>query len=210
MSLLVKLDPDTPDDQALEKAITCIITGKTIAFPTETFYALGVSAYSEAAIQKVFTIKGRDYSMPLPLIIEGEDMLREAAAELPAIAHSLIQAFWPGGLTLIFKASPKIPAILTAQTGTIALRQSSHPLARLLVAGARCPITATSANRSGDSSCSSAPEVTESLGNEVDLIIDGGQTEGVLPSTIVDLTVTPLRIVREGVISTERLQPFLA
>jgi L-threonylcarbamoyladenylate synthase len=210
MSLLVKLDPHTPDDQALEKAITCIITGKTIAFPTETFYALGASAYSEAAIEKVFTLKGRDYSMPLPLIIEGDDMLREVAAEIPAIARSLIQAFWPGGLTLIFKASPKVPAILTAHTGTIALRQSSHPLARLLVAGARCPITATSANLSGNRSCSSAPQVAESLGNEVDLIIDGGQTEGLLPSTIIDLTVTPPRIVREGVISTERLQPFLA
>ena len=209
MSPLVKLDPDTPDDQVLEKAITCIITGKTIAFPTETFYALGASAYSNEAIKKVFTIKGREYTMPLPLIIEGEDMLREVAAEIPAIAHSLIQAFWPGGLTLIFKASPKVPAILTAHTGTIALRQSSHPLARLLVAGARCPITATSANLSGDRSCSSAPEVAESLGNEVDLIIDGGQTEGLLPSTIVDLTVASPRIVREGVIGSERLQPFI-
>jgi len=107
MSLLVKLDPHTPDDQALEKAITCIITGKTIAFPTETFYALGASAYSEAAIEKVFTLKGRDYSMPLPLIIEGDDMLREVAAEIPAIARSLIQAFWPGGLTLILRPHQK-------------------------------------------------------------------------------------------------------
>ena len=209
MSLLITLDPDKPDDSILKKVITSIITGKTFAFPTETFYALGVSAYNKAAIEKVFTIKGRDYTMPLPLIIEGEDMLREVAAEIPAIAHSLIQAFWPGGLTLIFKASPKVPAILTAHTGTIALRQSSHPLARLLVAGALCPITATSANLSGDRSCSSAPEVAESLGNEVDLIIDGGQTEGLLPSTIVDLTVASPRIVREGVISTERLQPFI-
>jgi len=209
MSLLVKLDPDTPDDQALEKAITCIITGKTIVFPTETFYALGASAYSEAAIEKVFTIKGRDYSMPLPLIIEGEAMLREVAAEIPEIAHVLIQEFWPGGLTLIFKASPQVPAILTAHTGTVAVRQSSHTLARLLVAGARCPITATSANRSGEKSCSSAPEVAESLGNEVDLIIDGGQTEGLLPSTIVDLTATPPRIVREGIIASKRLHPFI-
>jgi len=209
MSLLVKLDPDTPDDQALKKAITCIITGKTIAFPTETFYALGVSAYNKAAIEKVFTIKGRDYTMPLPLIIEGEAMLREVAAEIPEIAHVLIQEFWPGGLTLIFKASPKVPALLTAHTGTVAVRQSSHTLARLLVAGARCPITATSANLSGNKSCSSADAVAESLGSEIDLIIDGGQTEGLLPSTIVDLTATPPCIVREGVIGSERLQPFI-
>jgi L-threonylcarbamoyladenylate synthase len=209
MSLIVKLDPDKLDDQALEKAITCITTGKTIVFPTETFYALGASAYNEAAIEKVFTIKGRDYTMPLPIIIEGEAMLREVAAEIPEIAHSLMQEFWPGGLTLIFKASPKVPALLTAHTGTVAVRHSSHALARLLVTGARCPITATSANLSGDRSCSSAAEVAESLGNEVDLIIDGGQTEGLLPSTIVDLTVTPPCIIREGIIGSERLQPFI-
>jgi L-threonylcarbamoyladenylate synthase len=209
MSLIVKLDPDKPDDSLLKKVITSITAGETIAFPTETFYALGASAYNEAAIEKVFTIKGRDYTMPLPIIIEGEAMLREVAAEIPGSAFPLIQAFWPGGLTLIFRASLKIPPLLTAHTGTVALRQSSHALAQMLVAGARCPITATSANLSGDRSCSSAAEVAESLGNEVDLIIDGGQTEGLLPSTIVDLTSIPPRIVREGIISSERLQPFL-
>lgn len=209
MPFLLKLDPDTPDDSALQKVITSITTGKTIAFPTETFYALGADAYNPSAIEKVFTIKGRDYTMPLPLIIEGEKMLRAVAAEIPAAAHALIREFWPGGLTLILKASPNLPPILTANTGTIALRESSHVLARLLVAHARCPVTATSANLSGGRNCSSAPEVAASLGDKVDLIVDGGQTEGLLPSTIVDLTATPPRIVREGVIGSERLQPFL-
>jgi L-threonylcarbamoyladenylate synthase len=187
MSLIVTLDPQKPDDSILKKVITCITNGKTIAFPTETFYALGASAYNEAALEKVFTIKGRDYTMPLPIIIEGEDMLREVAAEIPEKALSLIQEFWPGGLTLIFKASPKVPALLTAHTGTVAVRQFS-----------------------GDRNRSSAPEVAESLGNAVDLIIDGGQTEGLLPSTIVDLTVIPPRIVREGIIGSKRLHPFIA
>jgi L-threonylcarbamoyladenylate synthase len=209
MSSILTLDPVNPDDSTAEKVITAITSGKTIAFPTETFYALGASAYNEAALQKVFTIKGREYTLPLPIIIEGEDMLRAVASEVPEKAHLLIQAFWPGGLTLIFNASPKIPALLTAHTGTVAVRQSSHPLARLLVAGARCPITATSANLSGEKSCSSAPEVEKSLGTAVDLIIDGGQTEGLLPSTIVDLTVSPSRIVREGIIPSEHLQSFL-
>jgi L-threonylcarbamoyladenylate synthase len=209
MSPIVTLDPDNPDDSIVQKVITAITSGKTIAFPTETFYALGASAYNEAAIEKVFTIKGRDYTMPLPIIIEGDAMLREVATEIPEIAHSLIQEFWPGGLTLIFKASPKVPAILTAHTGTVALRQSSHALTQMLVAGARCPITATSANLSGDRSCSSAAEVEKQLGGVLDLIIDGGKTEGLLPSTIVDLTFTPPDIVREGIIGSERLQPFI-
>ena len=209
MSLTVKLDPDKPDDQILEKVISSIKAGETIAFPTETFYALGASAYSEEAIRKVYAIKGREHDKPLPLIIEGASMLKEVTAEIPEIAHSLIQEFWPGGLTLIFKASPKVPSILTADTSTIAVRNSSHSLARLLVAGAQVPLTSTSANLSGDESCSSAAEVEKQLGGLIDIIIDGGTTEGLMPSTIVDLTKTPPQMVREGIIPTERLQPFI-
>ena len=209
MSLIVKLDPDKPDSNILEKVISAIKAGETIAFPTETFYALGVSAYSEEAIRKVYGIKGREQGKPLPLIIEGASMLKEVASEIPEIAHSLIQEFWPGGLTLIFKASPKIPSILTAETSTIAVRNSSHALARLLVASAQVPLTSTSANLSGNESCSSAAEVEKQLGGLIDIIIDGGTTEGLMPSTMVDLTKTPPQIVREGIIPSERLQPFI-
>ena len=114
MSLIVKLDPDKPDDNILETVVSAIKAGETIAFPTETFYALGVSAYSEAAIRKVYVIKEREQGKPLPLIIEGASMLQEVTSEIPEIAHSLIEEFWPGGLTLIFKASPTFPSILTA------------------------------------------------------------------------------------------------
>ena len=209
MSLTVKLDPDKPDDDTLGKVISSITAGKTIAFPTETFYALGVSAYSEEAIRKVYAIKGREQGKPLPLIIEGASMLKEVTAEIPEIAHSLIQEFWPGGLTLIFKASPKVPSILTADTSTIAVRNSSHALARLLVASAQVPLTSTSANLSGNESCSSAAEVEKQLGGLIDIIIDGGTTEGLMPSTMVDLTKIPPQMVREGIIPSERLQPFI-
>jgi len=209
MSLIVKLDSDHPDDSILEKVITSITAGETVAFPTETFYALGVSAYSEAAIRKVFSIKGRKDTKPLPLIIDGLSMLKEVAVEIPKIAYTLIQEFWPGGLTLIFKASPKVPPILTAHTGTIAVRHSSHALARLLVAGTQVPITSTSANLSGNESCSSAAGVEKQLGGLLDLIIDGGTIAGLMPSTIVDLTKTSPQVVREGIIPSELLQPFL-
>ena len=209
MSLTVKLDPDKPDEHILTKVISSIKAGETIAFPTETFYALGVSAYNEAAIRKVYAIKGREYGKPLPLIIEGASMLQEVTAEIPEIAHSLIKEFWPGGLTLIFKASLKVPSILTAETSTIAVRDSSHALARLLVASTQVPLTSTSANLSGDESCSSADEVVKQIGGLVDIIIDGGATEGLMPSTMVDLTKTPPQVVREGIIPSERLQPFI-
>ena len=209
MSTNVKLDYLHPDVDTLKKIVQFVATGKTIAFPTETFYALGVSAYNEEAIEKIFMIKGRDFTNPLPIIVEGRTMLEEVVSEIPDAATSLIREFWPGGLTLILKASKKMPSRLTAHTETIAVRDSSHPIARMLVAGTGCPITATSANLSGQKSCSYASEVEKTLGNKVDLIVDGGKTEGVLPSTIVDLISTPPMIVREGIISHERLKPFL-
>jgi L-threonylcarbamoyladenylate synthase len=209
MAITIQIDSHHPDNDTLLKAIEFITEGKTIAFPTETFYALGVSAYHEEALKKVFAIKGRDYDKPLSLLIEGEAMLKEVVSEIPSLATTLIRKFWPGGLTLIFKVSAKIPPLLTAQTDTVAVRNPSHPIARMLVKAAKCPLTATSANLSGEKSCSSAGEVAESLGNTIDLIIDGGQTEGLLPSTIVDLTSIPPKIVREGIISAEQLKTFL-
>jgi len=209
MAITIKIDSHHPDNDTILKAIEFITVGKTIAFPTETFYALGASAYHQEALKKVFTIKGRDYDKPLPILIEGEVMLKEVVSEIPSLATTLMREFWPGGLTLIFKASAKIPPLLTAHTNTVAVRNPSHPIARILVKAAKCPLTATSANLSGEKSCSSAEEVAESLKNTVDLIIDGGQTEGLLPSTIVDLTSTPPKIVREGIISAEQLKTFL-
>jgi len=209
MSHIVQLDPRSPDSQTLRRAAACLQEGKTVAFPTETFYALGVSAYHEPALQRVFAIKGRMFDKPLPLIIHGESMLEEIAVQIPECARSLIRTFWPGPLTLIFKASEKIPPLLTASTGTVAVRDSSHPLARLVVKEAQLPITATSANLSGGASCDSAEAVDHQLGDRVDMIIDGGPAPGGLPSTIVDLTASPPRIVREGAISLQHLQPFL-
>jgi L-threonylcarbamoyladenylate synthase len=109
----------------------------------------------------------------------------------------------------VFKASEKIPPLLTASTGTVAVRDSSHPLARLLVKTAGIPVTSTSANISGAPSCASAAEVARQVGDRIDLIIDGGPTPGGLPSTIVDLTASSPRIVREGAISFELLRPYL-
>lgn len=209
MSFIVQVDSRRPDRQLLQEAAAFLREGRTVSFPTETFYALGVSAFQEQAIQQVFSIKGRTFDQPLPLIIHGDSMLDEIAARVPDAARTLMRLFWPGPLTLIVEASKKIPPLLTASTGTVAVRDSSHPLARLLVQIAGIPVTSTSANVSGDRSCASAEAVQAQIGDRVDLIIDGGPTPGGLPSTIVDLTVSPPRIVREGAVSASRLAPFL-
>jgi L-threonylcarbamoyladenylate synthase len=209
MSCIIQVDSHHPEGQLLQEAAAFLREGKTVAFPTETFYALGVAAFQETAIQKVFAIKGRTFDQPLPLIIRGDSMLEEIAARVPDAARTLMRRFWPGPLTLIVEASKKIPPLLTASTGTVAVRDSSHPLARLLVEIAGIPVTSTSANVSGDPSCASAEAVQAQIGDRLDLIIDGGPTPGGLPSTIVDLTVSPPRIVREGAVSARRLAPFL-
>ena len=107
MSHIVQLDPRSPDAQTLRRAAACLQEGKTVAFPTETFYALGVSAYHEPALQKVFAIKGRMFDKPLPLIIQGESMLEEIAVQIPECARSLMRAFWPGALDSHFQGISK-------------------------------------------------------------------------------------------------------
>ena len=119
MAITIKIDFHHPDNDTTLKAIEFITAGNTIAFPTETFYALGVSAYHEEALKKVFAIKGRNYDKPLPLLIEGKAMLKEVVSEIPTLATTLMREFWPGGLTLIFKASAKIPPLVTAHTNTV-------------------------------------------------------------------------------------------
>lgn len=183
--------------------------GAIVSYPTETFYGLGASIYSEAAIERIFTLKGREEGKPLPLIISDRNTLRELTTDVPGIAFSLMEKFWPGGLTMIFWASPLVSPRITGGTGKIGVRISSHPIAHQIVSILNSPLTATSANRSGEKTCSTAQEVSDILGDTLDIIIDGGITEGALPSTVLDLTQTPPRILREGVIGKEKISLYV-
>ena len=193
----------------MSEVCSSLAQGLIVSYPTETFYGLGVSIYSESALEKIFVIKGREEGKPLPVIIPDRKSLDELTSNVPDIANVLIKNFWPGGLTLIFRASPRVSPLITGGTGTIGVRISSHPLAQQIVSTLGMPITATSANLSGGKTCSNAQEVYDILGDKIDIIIDGGRTEGLLPSTILDLTQTPPRIVREGIIGEEKIHPHL-
>ena len=200
MTLLLKIDPGKPDAKKLAEAVRVLREGGVVAFPTETFYGLGADARNEAAVEKLFRIKGRNFRNPISVIVANDREMIPLVEEIPAAAKILMHTFWPGPLTIVFKASPSVLPKLTADTGKIGIRVSGHPLARLLAGKLGGPLTATSANLSGGPECSSANEVIRVLGNLPDAVIDGGETPGGAGSTILDVTVFPPRILREGAI----------
>jgi L-threonylcarbamoyladenylate synthase len=207
---IYQMNPQKPDRGIIAMTCDALAQGAIISYPTESFYGLGASAYDESAVEKIFMIKGREEGKPLPVIIPDLKTLSELTADIPGIARVLIEKFWPGGLTLVFRSSPQVSLRITGGTQKIGVRISSHPIAQAIVSTLKIPIVATSANLSGENTCSTAQEVYNILGDKIDIIIDGGKTEGVLPSTVLDLTQTPPLIVREGIISGEKINPYLS
>jgi L-threonylcarbamoyladenylate synthase len=207
---IIKLGGAEDLDAGLEMAGNIISDGGAVAFPTESFYGLGVDATNEKAIQRLFAIKRRKSDHPVLILIASREMLDQYVDHVPNVANTLIREFWPGGLTMVFEAGLKIPRSLTAGTGKIGVRLSSHPIATGLAQRMGLPITGTSANVSSEPACINADEVSRSLGSTVDLILDGGETEGGKGSTILDVTVEPPRILREGMVSREDLRTFVS
>ena len=178
-----------------------------IAFPTETFYALGVHPFDAAAIARLYELKGRSPTRsPILVLVRDRDDLARLVADITPAAESLMAACWPGPLTLVFRASGSVPPLLTAGSGTVGVRLSASSHVRQLLGAVKGPLTGTSANKTGQAPATTAEAVEQVLGGGVDLIIDGGPTPGGLPSTVLDTTVTPLRIVRQGRVSKALLQ----
>jgi L-threonylcarbamoyladenylate synthase len=200
MALILKIDPVNPEADLLAQSVKILKAGGVIAYPTETFYGLGVDARNLEAIEKLFAVKGRDFRNPIPIIIANVSDLDRIVTAIPDLGRKLIDRFWPGPLTLIFGAALSIPDRLTAGTGKIGIRISSNPIARLLAQQLSGPLTSTSANRSGQKECVTAREVLEKIGDELDCIIDGGKTPGGKGSTILDITREPPVVLRAGVI----------
>jgi L-threonylcarbamoyladenylate synthase len=199
-----------PDfEETIRAAADILVSGGVVAYPTESFYGLAVDPANTKAIRRLYLIKKRESESPILLIIASLKQLEGLVGSLPPIAQKLTDAFWPGGLTLVFEANPMVSPLLTAGKGKIGIRLSSHPVATSLARALGRPITGTSANTSGSPACRNAKEVLKSLGGAVDLILDGGETPGGLGSTILDVTVDPPRVLREGMISREQLESFL-
>jgi L-threonylcarbamoyladenylate synthase len=196
----------------LEEAQRVLRGGGVMAVPTDTFYALAVQPFNEAALARLFVLKERPPEKPLLVLIPDPEMLNQVVRSVPAAASQLMALFWPGPLTLILPARPECPTGLTAGTGTIGVRQPRQPLVSRMMRFLGFPVTGTSANRTGQSPLTEASEVAREFGETVDLILDAGPCPGGLPSTIVDLTVNPPRLVRPGAIAESLLNeviPFL-
>lgn len=186
-------------ESSLREAALVVRGGGVIAFPTETFYGLGVDPFTERAIRRVFDLKGRSMTTgPVLVLIRSRADLDMLVSEITPTAERLMEAYWPGPLTLVLRASAAVPASLTAGTGTIGIRLSAHPGVSRLLEAVGGPLTGTSANRSGYPPAATADEVQRALGAGVDLILDGGPASGGLPSTVLDATATPPRLIREG------------
>ena len=196
------------NSRGIKKAAEIILQGGVVAFPTETFYGLAGEAGNEAALKKIFQAKGREEGKPLLLLVADKSWLPGLVQGSPPLAERLMNQFWPGPLTLVFKASPPLSLLLTASTGKIGIRVSSHPVAQALVQAVGRPITGTSANLSGQPSASSAREVFQSLGGNLEAILDGGRTAGGPGSTVLDISGPSPRIIREGAITGKELAPF--
>ena len=192
----------------LDRACRILLSGGVVVFPTESFYGLGVNASDENAIQQLFKIKQRDKNHPVLILIPSLDSLNRFVIDIPDLAFELMDHYWPGGLTLLFKAGPAISTLLTANTGKIGVRLSSHHIATALAQTIDSPITGTSANISGQPPCINTDEILTQMGTDIDLILDGGETQGGLGSTILDVTVNPPQVLREGMIASEQLNEF--
>jgi L-threonylcarbamoyladenylate synthase len=198
---------ETLHDTALDEIATLIRSGGVIAFPTDTAYGLGADPFDSRAVDRVFRIKGRPESKPILLLIDSIDMA--ASAIQPAGPfYKVAQKFWPGPLTIVTHAAPELPSNVTAGTATIGIRWPVAPFATRLVTRLGKPVTATSANRSGLPGTITAEEVLAQLGESLDALVDGGTLPARAGSTLLDLTVDPPAVLREGPVTFETLAGF--
>jgi len=196
---------DTQAAEAVSRACEIIRSGGIVAFPTETFYALGVRFDDHSALARLYELKQRPYEKALPLIAGDIARLLKAASSIDPAAEKLINRFWPGPLTILFPALPSVSDYITGGTGRVAIRVPGKSFALDLAQSLSLPLTATSANISGRAPAGTASDITGYFGDSIDLMIDGGATPGGLPSTIVDVSGPAVKVLREGAISTEEI-----
>lgn len=196
------------DDLHINQAIVTLKDGGVVAFPTDTVYGVGVDPFQPQAVRKLYQIKGRPIDKPIPILVGSVNDVERVAQNLPPSFSQLAEQFWPGELTLIVEAKA-LPAEITAGGDTVGVRMPDHPLALALLQRFGGAIATTSANKSDEPPATSAEEVQSELGNLVNIILDGGQTATRIASTVLDLSVSPPQIRRQGGISMDQLAPFI-
>jgi L-threonylcarbamoyladenylate synthase len=207
---ILRINPETPAWEKIQEAVDVLNSGGVILFPTLSLYGLGADAANPLAIARVFEIKQRPASKPLLVLVRDMDELRALVKTVPGAARKLMDRFWPGNITLVFEARDSVPENLCAGTGKIGIRMPFHPVAKALCRAFGRAITATSANLSGAPGGESLSSMDEAVFHRVDLVLDAGPLAGGPGSTVVDVTVDPPKILREGTVQTESVLETLA
>ncbi|NGQ95544.1 threonylcarbamoyl-AMP synthase [Brevibacillus sp. SYP-B805] len=206
------VDKNVEDFQSCSQIVDAarlIQAGEVVAFPTETVYGLGANALSDEAVEKIYKAKGRPGDNPLIVHIGEMAQLSMVAREVPGPAQQLIEAFWPGPLTLVLPKTDQVASLVTAGLDTVGVRMPDNPVALALIRAAGVPIAAPSANRSGRPSPTTAEHVRVDLEGRIAAILDGGSTGVGVESTVLDLTVQPPMILRPGGVTREQLQEVI-
>ena len=192
------MKPFGVSDRELVEAVSLLRTGGIVAYPTETYYGLGVDPFDDQALNRLFQVKNRPAVKPVLVLVADREQVGLLARDISPTARLLMDFFWPGPLTLVLPALPSLSPLLTGGTGTVGIRLSPHPLATALLHVFAAPLTATSANRSGHDPAVTAGEVNAAFGSEVGLILDGGPTPGRMGSTLVGVNGSRVTCIREG------------
>lgn len=197
------------NDEAIHRAAEIIGGGGIVAFPTETVYGLGADAYNPLAVARIFEVKRRPYFDPLIVHIAYPAHLKKLVKKIPSSAKKLTEKLWPGPLTVVLLKEENIPDIVTAGLPSIAVRMPDHPMALSLIKESKCPIAAPSANPFGYLSPTTAEHVREQLGDQVDLILDGGPCPVGVESTIISFLENKPRLLRPGGVSLEEIEAMI-
>ena len=203
---VLTVDPVRPDCSILQEAAGIIRAGGLVAFPTETVYGLGADGTNPAAIRRIYEAKGRDESKPILVLVSHRKDLANLVRCIPERVHAVMDACWPGPLTLVLPALDSVPRELLGGGATIGVRHSGAAIAGALCRAAGSPVTAPSANRSGEPEPLTAEDVAARLGDRVDLILDGGRSPSDQPSTVVDVSAGTPRLIRAGCTPLSRVE----
>jgi len=204
----LKINPEKPENNILEIASFVLKLGGVIVFPTDTVYGLGANPFNEMSVLKVYEIKGREFNKPLPILVSNINTAMKLGV-FDERALKLARKFWPGSLTIVVRRKMGIASLALGGQDKIALRIPNHKVALKLAESLGGAIVGTSANISGLKAAKTANEAKEMLGNRVRLILDAGPSPKKVPSTIVDVTVTPFKIIRLGPVSIEEIEKVI-
>ena len=205
-----KASSSHPEISTIEDALDALRAGELVVYPTETFYGLAADPSSKSALQRLFAIKGRDAAKTVAMIAADTRSAFSLAREVSPIARRLAECFWPGPLTLVLPADAQVASELVGSGGGVGVRVSSHPTARALAAGLERPITATSANRSGEPPAKTLAEARKALGSKVKVYLEGGTLRTTAPSTVLEVAGNQWRIIREAAVSGRQIAAALA